>query len=141
MKKHSNSVKKCEPSTKRMKARASERRDAREVMAELVAQLTKQLDAESSTVAEPEKGMRGAECPNQDRLTVGVDLGDQWSNYCILGLAGETLAEGQFRTRRQEISEFFEDLATSRVVVEVGTHSARVREVIAGFGHEVLVAN
>ena len=141
MKKHSNSVKKCEPSTKRMKARASERRDAREVMAELVAQLTKQLDAESSTVAEPEKGMRGAECPNQDRLTVGVDLGDQWSNYCILGLAGETLAEGQFRTRRQETSEFFKDLATSRVVVEVGTHSAWVREVIAGLGHEVLVAN
>jgi len=141
VKKHSNSVKKCEPSTKRMKARASERRDAREVMAELVAQLTKQLDAESSTVAEPEKGMRGAECPNQDRLTVGVDLGDQWSNYCILGLAGETLAEGQFRTRRQETSEFFKDLATSRVVVEVGTHSAWVREVIAGLGHEVLVAN
>jgi transposase len=110
-------------------------------MAELVAQLTKQLDAESSTVAEPEKGMRGAECPNQDRLTVGVALGDQWSNYCILGLAGETLAEGQFRTRRQETSEFFKDLATSRVVVEVGTHSAWVREVIAGLGHEVLVAN
>ena len=141
MKKNSNPVKKCEPSTKRMKARASERRDAREVMAELVAQLTKQLDAESSLVAEPEKGMRGAECPNLDRLTVGVDLGDQWSNYCILGLAGETLAEGQFRTRRQETSEFFQDLATSRVVVEVGTHSAWVREVIAGFGHEVLVAN
>jgi transposase len=70
-----------------------------------------------------------------------VDLGDQWSNYCILGLAGETLTEGQFRTRRQETSEFFQDLATSRVVVEVGTHSAWVREVIAGFGHEVLVAN
>jgi hypothetical protein len=35
-----------------MKVRASERRDAREVMAELVAQLTKQLDAEGSPVAE-----------------------------------------------------------------------------------------
>jgi transposase len=43
--------------------------------------------------------------------------------------------------RRQEISDFFQDLATSRVVVEVGTHSARVPEVIASFGHEVLVAN
>ena len=63
------------------------------------------------------------------------------SNYCILGLSGETLGEGMFRTRRQEVGEFFEGLATSRVVVEVGTHSAWVREVIAGFGHEVLVAN
>ena len=24
--------------------------------------------------------------PNRDRLTVGVDLGDRWSQYCILGL-------------------------------------------------------
>jgi transposase len=79
--------------------------------------------------------------PNLDRLTVGVDLGDQWSNYCILGLSGETLAEGKFRTRQQDVVEFFQGLAISRVVVEVGTHSAWVREVMAGFGHEVLVAN
>jgi GntR family transcriptional regulator/MocR family aminotransferase len=47
----------------------------------------------------------------------------------------------QFRTRRQEVAEFFRGLARSRVVIEVGTHSAWVREVIAGLGHEVLVAN
>jgi transposase len=106
-------------------------------MADLVAQLTKQLDTESLPLGESEKGVQ----PNLDRLTVGVDLGDQWSNYCILGLAGQTLAEGQFRTRQQEVAEFFQGLTTSRVVVEVGTHSAWVREVIAGLGHEVLVAN
>jgi transposase len=41
----------------------------------------------------------------------------------------------------QEVTEFFQVLAISRVVIEVGTHSAWVREIIAGFGHEVLVAN
>src|ERR1022692_1087144 len=50
-------------------------------------------------------------------------------------------SEGQFRTTREETSEFFRGMATSRVVIEVGTHSAWVREIIAGFGHEVLVAN
>jgi transposase len=70
-----------------------------------------------------------------------VDLGDQWSSYCILGLCGETLAEGQFPTRRQEVTEFFSGLAVSRVVVEVGTHSAWIQELIAGLGHDVLVAN
>jgi hypothetical protein len=35
-------------------------------------------------------------------LTVGVDLGDQWSHYCILGLEGETLAEGQLRTTQEK---------------------------------------
>ena len=31
----------------------------------------------------------------------------QWSNYCILGLEGETLAEGQLPTTREAVAEFF----------------------------------
>jgi hypothetical protein len=58
--------------------------------------------------------------PNLDRLTVGVDLGDQWSHHCILGVEGETLAEGQLRTTPQDVAEFFQELNAARVVVEVG---------------------
>ena len=79
--------------------------------------------------------------PNLDRLTVGVDLGDQRSDYCILDLEGETLAEGQLRTTQQDFAEFFQALNGARVVVEVGTHSPWVREVIQSCGHQVLVAN
>jgi transposase len=110
-------------------------------MMELVSQLRQQLEVKSVPIAEAGRDERDAVSPNLDRLTVGVDLGDQWSNYCILGLRGETLREAQFRTGRQEVREFFQGLATSRVVFEVGTHSAWVREVIARLGHEVLVAN
>ena len=141
MKKHSNSVKKSESPMKRRNSRVEERRDPREVMTELVSQLKQQLEVKSVPVAEAARDERDAVRPNLDCLTVGVDLGDQWSNYCILGLGGETLREGQFRTRRQEVGEFFQGLAVSRVVIEVGTHSAWVREMIAGLGHEVLVAN
>jgi transposase len=141
MKKDSNSLKGSEGAAKRRKPGVALERKPQEVMAELVAKLAQQLDEEIVPTAEGEKSERDRERPNLDRLTVGVDLGDQWSNYCILGLSGETLAEGQFRTRKQEVAEFFQNLATSRVVVEVGTHSAWVREVVAGFGHEVLVAN
>ncbi len=126
---------------KRRSARAEERRDSSEVMAELVSQLRQQLEVKSVPAAESAGDEGDAVSPNLDRLTVGVDLGDQWSNYCVLGLGGETLREGQFRTRRQEVGEFFQGLAISRVVIEVGTHSAWVREMIAGLGHEVLVAN
>ena len=141
MKKHSNSVEKSESPTKCRSSRVAERRDSSEVMGELVSQLRQQLELKSVSVVEAARDERDAVSPNLDRLTVGVDLGDQWSNYCILGLAGETLAEGQFRTRREEVGEFFRGLAISRVVFEVGTHSAWVREIIAGLGHEVLVAN
>jgi transposase len=141
MKKHSNSLKNSEPDAKRVKLGETAQRNSREVMTELVAKLARQFDGEVLPAVDGKKGGRDAVRPNLNRLTVGVDLGDQWSNYCILGLSGETLAEGQFRTTREETSEFFRGMATSRVVVEVGTHSAWVREVIAGFGHEVLVAN
>jgi transposase len=141
MKKHSNSLKQSEAPAKRRKLGVVAERKPQEVMAELVAKLAGQLDVEIVPAVEGKKGGRDAVRPNLDRLTVGVDLGDQWSNYCILGLGGETLAEGQFRTKKQEVAEFFQALAMSRVVVEVGTHSAWVREIIAGFGHEVLVAN
>jgi transposase len=136
VKKHSNSAKQCESSP-----RVSVLQDSREVMSELVAKLAKQLDGERLPVAELQDEARNAARPNLNGLTVGVDLGDQWSSYCILDLSGETLAEGQFATRREEIREFFQGLAISRVVIEVGTHSAWVQEVIAGLGHEVLVAN
>src|ERR1017187_5079837 len=141
MKKDSNSLKQSEAQVKRRKLGVVVERKPQEVMAELVARLAEQLDVKIVPAVEGKKGDRDALRPNLDRLTVGVDLGDQWSNYCILGLGGETLAEGQFRTRRQEVGEFFQGLAVSRVVFKVGTHSAWVREMIAGLGHEVLVAN
>jgi transposase len=37
--------------------------------------------------------------------------------------------------------EFFRALSVTRVILEVGTHSAWVQEVVVGCGHEVLVAN
>ncbi len=117
------------------------RRESQQVMSELVRQLRKQLDGERVVARTADQGAVDWERPNLDRLTVGVDVGDQWSNYCVLGLGGETLAEGQFRTQPEEVAKFFYGLAQSRVVMEVGTHSAWMREVIAGLGHEVLVAN
>ena len=142
MKKHNNSPKKSEPTSRRTKARGPVQRDTKEVLAELVGKLKEKLDGKK--VAAPsaeEEHQRDELGPNLDRLTVGVDLGDQWSHYCILGLQGETLTEGQLRTTAQEVGEFFQGLNAARVVLEVGTHSAWIRDVLCSCGHEVLVAN
>ena len=112
------------------------------MLAELVGKLKEKLDPKKVAARSAgEEHPRGELRPNLDRLTVGVDLGDQWSHYCILGLEGETLTEGQVRTTPQDVAEFFQALNAARVVVEVGTHSAWIRDVICSFGHEVLVAN
>jgi transposase len=142
LKKHNNSGKKSEQPSKRVKSRGPAQGDTKEVLAELVGRLKEKLNPKKVGAASAaEEHPPGELGPNLDLLTVGVDLGDQWSHYCILDLEGETLVEGQLRTTQQSFAEFFEALNGARVVVEVGTHSAWVREVISSCGHEVLVAN
>src|SRR4029077_3455670 len=129
--------KKSEPTSKRAKSRPVPQ-DTKEVLAELAGELRGKLDRKvaAGSTREREEHPRGELRPNLDRLTVGVDLGDQGSHYCILGLEGETLAEGQLRTTQEDLATFFQGLNAARVVVEVGTHSAWVQEVISGCGHE-----
>ena len=141
MKKHSKSSQRSEPRLERTKARGPVQRDAKEVLAEVLGKLTGKLDMPAVSTSAKENRRGNTVGPNRDRLTVGVDLGDRWSQYCILGLAGETLAEGQLRTTQEDVREFFQALTVARVVIEVGTHSAWMQEVITEWGHEVLVAN
>lgn len=64
------------------------RRDTKELLAELVANLKEKLDSKkvaARAATSGEEDQRGELRPNVDRLTVGVDLGDQWGHYCILG--------------------------------------------------------
>jgi transposase len=141
LKKDNNSGKNREWNSKRAKSGSTAQRETKEVLAEVVGRLREKLNPTMGWVGSgkerPRRGLR----PNLDRLTVGVDLGDQWSNYCILDLEGETLAEGQLRTRQEDFAEFFQSLSEARVVIEVGTHSAWTQEVIGSCGHEVVVAN
>ena len=116
-------------------------RKTKEVLAELVEKLRGRLELKATPASLGEAGQRPELRPNLDRLTVGVDLGDQWSQYCILGLEGERLSEGQVGTTQADVAEFFGAIMPARVVMEVGTHSPWVQEIIAGCGHEVLVAN
>ena len=141
MKKNSNAQTNMDRAGKPGKTRGPVQRDAKEVMAELVAKLSQRLEPRPATPSAGDGRQQSMLGPNRERLTVGVDLGDKWSNFCILGLDGEKLTEGQLQTTQPDFAEFFQSLATARVVMEVGTHSAWARDVVAGCGHEVLVAN
>jgi hypothetical protein len=57
--------------------------------------------------------------------TIGIDLGDQWSHYCMLDEAGEVLEEGRFRTTEGGVGKRFEDMESARIAMEAGTHSCR----------------
>ena len=78
MKKHNNSGKKSEPTSKQAKPRGPIRRDTKDVLAELVGKLKEKLDPKKLAATNTaEKHKRGELRPNLDRLTVGVDLEDQ----------------------------------------------------------------
>jgi transposase len=77
----------------------------------------------------------------EQRLTIGLDLGDRYSRYCILDAAGEVISEGELPTTKTGLSALFEKMPPSRVAHEVGTHSPWVSRHLAQLGHEVIVAN
>ncbi|WP_353072031.1 IS110 family transposase [Tunturiibacter gelidoferens] len=78
----------------------------------------------------------------QDRhLTVGLDLGDRSSFYCVLDEAGEVLMEQRLSTTPNAIKEIFGAMPRSRIALETGTHSPWVSRLLSELGHEAIVAH
>jgi hypothetical protein len=72
---------------------------------------------------------------------IGIDLGDRWSRYCIVDEIGEIVEEGRVQTSDSGFGQRFQKIATTRIIVEAGTHSPWVSRLLHRFGHEVVVAN
>lgn len=74
--------------------------------------------------------------------TIGVDLGDKYSAYCILDQkTGEEVGSGQLRTRPQDFEGFFSGRSKARVVMEAGTHSPWTSRITSAACAETHVAN
>lgn len=77
--------------------------------------------------------------------TIGCDLGDRQSELCILtGRSGsdEVITRPKaIKTTKQGVRAFFKGRAQAHVVIEVGTHSRWVSELVKELGHQVTVAN
>jgi transposase len=77
----------------------------------------------------------------QGPITIGMDLGDKTSRYCVLGDNGERLSEGSVATTRKGMAQKFAGMRRCRVAMEVGTHSPWLSRWLARLGFEVIVAN
>ena len=77
----------------------------------------------------------------QQKLTVGLDLGDRNSWYCVLDEAGQIQLEQRVRTTAKALREVFGALPRSRIALEIGTHSPWISRLLSALGHEVIVAN
>ena len=75
------------------------------------------------------------------RLTIGLDLGDRSSFYCVLDEAGDVLLEQKVSTTPKAIKEIFGAMPRSRIALETGTHSPWVSRLLSELGHEPIVAH
>jgi transposase len=82
-----------------------------------------------------------AQARKEESITIGMDLGDKTSRYCVLGGAGEVVKEGSVGTNRKAMAEKFSKMARCLVAMEVGTHSPWLSRMLSQLGFEVIVAN
>ena len=74
-------------------------------------------------------------------MTIGIDLGDRFSQYCVLDAGGSLIEEGRLATSPAAFRQRFASQPRARIALEVGMHSPWVCELLKAAGQEVLVAN
>jgi transposase len=77
----------------------------------------------------------------EKRLTIGMDLGDKFTYYCVLDEAGEVMVEQKLPTTQPAMKQAFGRIPRSRVALETGAHSPWVSRQLTQLGHEVIVAH
>ena len=93
-------------------------------------------------ITESKSPRRGSEREKQPlELTIGVDLGDKSSRYCILDREGKVLLERSIATSKKGLAQAFASMGASRIAIEVGTHSPWIKRLLESWNHEVIVAN
>jgi transposase len=74
-------------------------------------------------------------------ITIGMDLGDKTSCYCVLDEGGEVVREERVATTKKAMGQVFGSMERCRIALEVGTHSPWVSRLLKSVGQEVIVAN
>jgi transposase len=77
----------------------------------------------------------------QPKLTIGLDLGDRSSWYCVLDEQGEVVLEQKLGTTPKAMKEVFGGMPRSRIALETGMHSPWVSRLLGELGHEMIVAH
>ena len=74
-------------------------------------------------------------------LTIGLDLGDKHTVGCVLTGSGEVEETFRVATTMSALGRTMAGFESSRVVLEVGTHSPWVSRLVEQAGHEVIIAS
>ena len=84
---------------------------------------------------------RSIEGKDGPAITVGLDVGDRYTHVHALGAGGEVIRERRVRTAAAALGAALTGLPPARVVLEAGPRSPWLSRLVAGLGHEVIVAS
>jgi transposase len=78
---------------------------------------------------------------SEQKLTIGLDLGDRSSWYCVLDAVGQVILEQKLSTTPKAMKEILGAMPHCRIALETGMHSPWVSRLLSELGHEVIVAH
>lgn len=91
---------------------------------------------------QPPKRSAEAQRAHQGRVTIGLDLGDKYSSFCVLDTAGgEVIQRGRVRTKAEALRKLLQGYAQAEVGMETGTHCRWVRDVVESCGQEAVIGH
>jgi len=82
-----------------------------------------------------------SEILKDQKLTIGLDLGDCWSFYCVMNEAGQIILEQTLPTTPEAVKQTFGKIPRSLIALETGTHSPWISRLLTELGHKVIVAH
>jgi transposase len=78
---------------------------------------------------------------SRTHFTIGLDVGDKRTHFCVLDAEREVVKRGTFVTTREALESALGAFRGALVVLEAGSQSPWMSRALSGFGYRVLVAD
>jgi len=65
------------------------------------------------------KQVRTSASKGQPEVTIGIDVGDQYSHFCILDAAGEIVKRGRVSSTQRGLEKEFGKIPAGRIALEL----------------------
>ena len=75
------------------------------------------------------------------RMFAGMDIGDRYSEICILDAQGEIVEQRRVASTESSLIKYFSPKLPITVAMETGFHSPWMSRALSALGAEVIVAN
>jgi len=85
--------------------------------------------------------MQSKALANQSEVTIGLDIGNRFTEICAIDASGTVIDRDRVRTTLESLKQRLTTSDPARVALEAGGDSPWISRLLRDLGHEVIVAN